>query len=290
MKAYLEIVKTILEKGERKQNRTGVDALTVAGVMFEHEMAAGFPLLTTKKVPFKMVAAELEFCIKGLTDKTWLQERNDHIWDEWANPKKAPYGHTAEAKENMKAERDLGAIYGFQWRHFNAPYENYDTNYAGRGVDQLKKVVETLKTNPDDRRMIVSAWNPSMLGEMALPPCHYAFQVTVINGKLNLLWNQRSVDTMLGMPFNTASYALLLHLLAKEAHLVEGRLIGFLADTHIYVNHLEGAKEQLSRDANLYPLPKIETANFISIFDWKAEDTQLLNYQSHPRIAFEIAV
>ena len=137
--------------------------------------------------------------------------------------------------------------------------------------------------------MIVSAWNPSMLNEMALPPCHYAFQVTVINGKLNLLWNQRSIDTMLGLPFNIASYALLLHLLAKETGLGEGKLVGFLADTHIYVNHIDGAKEQISRDPNLYPLPKIETQNFTSIFNWKAEDTTLLNYQSYPKIAFEIA-
>lgn len=290
MQAYLDIVRLILEKGEQKSNRTGMDALTIAGVMFEHDMAKGFPLLTTKKMPFKNVAIELEFFIKGITDKQWLQERNNHIWDEWANPQKAPYGHTSEAKEKMKNERDLGAIYGFQWRHFNAAYINSDTDYSSQGVDQLKAVVETLKKNPDDRRMIVSAWNPSMLSQMALPPCHYAFQVTVINGRLNLLWNQRSIDTMLGLPFNIASYGLLLHLLAKEAGLAEGRLVGFLADTHIYLNHLEGAKEQLSRDPNLYPLPRIETQNFTSIFDWTASETQLLNYQSHPKIAFEIAV
>lgn len=290
MRAYLEIVKYILENGERKPNRTGVDALAVAGRMFEHDMSQGFPLLTTKKVPFKVVAVELEFFIKGLTDKNWLQERNNHIWDEWASPKKAPYGHTPEAKEKMKNERDLGPIYGFQWRHFNAQYQNYDTDYTGQGVDQLKKIIETLKTNPDDRRMIVNAWNPSMLGEMALPPCHYAFQVTVINGRLNLLWNQRSVDTMLGLPFNIASYALLLHLLAKETGLQEGKLVGFLADTHIYVNHIDGAKEQLGRDPNLYPLPKIETQNFSSIFNWQAADSQILNYQSYPKIIFEIAV
>lgn len=290
MQSYLEIVKKIVEKGERKQNRTGVDALTIAGAMFEHEMAKGFPLLTTKKVPFKNVAVELEFFIKGLTDKQWLQERNNHIWDEWANPKKAPYGHTPEAKEKMRQERDLGPIYGFQWRHFNAQYMSYDTDYANQGIDQLKQVVEKLKKDPTDRRLIVCAWNPSMIGEMALPPCHYAFQITVVNNKLNLLWNQRSIDTMLGLPFNIASYGLLLHLLAKEAGLVEGRLIGFLADTHIYVNHLEGAKEQLSRDSNLYPLPQIETRNFTSIFNWSAPDSQILNYQSYPKIAFEIAV
>lgn len=290
MQAYLDIVKNILEKGELKSNRTGTDTITIAGAMFEHDMALGFPLLTTKKVPLRLVATELEFFIKGITDKNWLIEHDNHIWDEWANPKKAPYGHDEQAKKRMLAERDLGAIYGFQWRHYNAPYVNYDTDYSGQGVDQLKKIVETLKTNPHDRRMIVMAWNPSMLGEMALPPCHYGYQVTVINGRLNLLWNQRSVDTMLGLPFNIASYALLLHLLAKETGLVEGKLVGFLGDVQIYVNHIAGAKEQLNRDPNTYPLPRLKTDNFTSIFDWQAKDTQALDYQSYPRIAFEVAV
>jgi thymidylate synthase len=290
MQNYLRIVKNILENGATKDNRTGIGTLAIAGAMFEHDMSKGFPLLTTKKVPFRLIASELEFFIKGITDKNWLKDRNNHIWDEWANPKKAAYGHDAEAKKKMADERDLGAIYGFQWRHFNAPYDNYDSDYAGAGVDQLKNVIETLRKNPNDRRMIVSAWNPSMLGQMALPPCHYGFQVTVINGALNLLWNQRSVDTMLGLPFNIASYALLLHLLAKEAGLKEGRLIGFLADTHIYLNHLEGAREQLSRDSEKYPLPKIETENFTSIFDWKHEDSKVTGYESYPTIKFDIAV
>ncbi len=290
MKAYLDIVQKILETGELKNNRTGVDALSIAGACFEHDMSQGFPMLTTKKVPFKVVASELEFFIKGITDKQWLQERNNHIWDEWAAPQKAPYGHSEEAKQKMLEERDLGPIYGFQWRHFNGKYESYDSDYSGQGVDQLKKLVETLKSNPNDRRMIVCAWNPSMLGQMGLPPCHYAFQVTVINGKLNLLWNQRSVDTMLGLPFNITSYALLLHLLAKEAGLQEGKLVGFLADTHIYVNHIDGAKEQLTRDYNKYSLPKIETENFTSLFDWKYTDSKVIGYESYPKIEFPIAV
>ena len=190
----------------------------------------------------------------------------------------------------MLEERDLGPIYGFQWRHFNAPYESYDSDYTNKGIDQLKKIIETLKTNPRDRRMIVSAWNPLQFDEMALPPCHYAFQITVIEGKLNLLWNQRSVDTMLGLPFNIASYALLLHLLAKESGYKEGKLVGFLADVHIYENHVDGAKEQLSRDPNKYPLSKIKTENWKSIFDWKAENTKVLDYKSYDRIPFEIAI
>jgi thymidylate synthase len=290
MRAYLNIVKNILENGERKPNRTGVDTIALAGAMFEHDMSRGFPLLTTKKMPFKCIASEMEFFIKGLTDKHWLQERNNHIWDEWASPTRVPYGHDPETKKKMMEERDLGPIYGFQWRHFNADYRGYDKDYSGQGADQLKEIVETLKKNSNDRRMIVSAWNPCQIKDMALPPCHYSFQVTVINGKLNLLWNQRSIDTMLGLPFNIAGYALLLHLLAKESGFEEGRLVGFLADTHIYVNHIDGAKEQLSRDPDQYPLPQIQTDNFNSIFDWECAKTKILNYQSFPKIEFEIAV
>lgn len=288
MKAYLDIVQKVLDEGAVKMPRQGIEAYTMAGAMFEHNMVDGFPLLTTKKVPFRLIATELEFFIKGITDKQWLLDRNNHIWDEWANPKKAPYGHDEKSKKRMLEERDLGAIYGFQWRHFNAPYESYDTDYTGKGVDQLQKVIDMLKTNPDDRRMIVSAWNPLMLGEMALPPCHYLFQVTVVDGKLNLMWNQRSVDTMLGLPFNIASYALLLHLLAKETGFKEGKLVGFLGDVHLFINHVEGAKEQLAREPK--KLPSIETENFKSIFDWTAEDTKVIDYDSHPRIKFDIAV
>jgi thymidylate synthase len=290
MEAYLKIIRKILGEGEWKDNRTGIRTLTIAGAMFEHDMSKGFPLLTTKKMGMKSIASELEFFIKGITDKKWLQERNNHIWDEWANPQKAPYGHTEEAKKKMSAETDLGPIYGFQWRHFNAEYKNQDTDYNGKGVDQLARVVEKLKADPTDRRMIVSAWNPQQLHLMALPPCHYSYQITVIGGKLNLLWNQRSVDTMLGLPYNIASYALLLHLLAKEANLNEGKLVGFLGDVQIYENHMEGAKEQLGRDPNKYSMPQIKTENFTSIFEWSSTDTAIENYQSYPTIKFEIAV
>lgn len=290
MRAYLDIVEKIIKEGHLEDTRTGIKAYTIAGAIFEHDMSKGFPLLTTKKTPFKLVATELEFFINGMTDKKWLQDKNNHIWDEWAKPQKAPYGHDEESKKKMLEERDLGPIYGFQWRHFNASYESYDTDYTGQGIDQLKKIIETLKTNPRDRRMIISAWNPQQFSEMALPPCHYAFQITVIDNKLNLLWNQRSVDTMLGLPFNIASYALLLHLLAKESGLQEGKLVGFLADVHIYENHIDGAKEQLTRDPEKYPLSTIETENWKSIFDWHAENTKLLNYQSYEKIPFEIAI
>jgi thymidylate synthase len=290
MRSYLNIVSHVLERGTRQSNRTNIDTLTVAGVMFEHDMSEGFPLLRTKRIPFRLIATELEFFIKGITDKKWLQDRNNHIWDEWASPDKAPYGHDLESKQRMLEERELGPIYGFQWRHFGAEYQNYSTRCHGQGIDQLKQVIETLKSNPYDRRMLVTAWNPIALSKMALPPCHYSFQLTVINNKLNLLWNQRSVDVMLGLPFNIASYGLLLHLIAKESGLPEGKLVGFLADVHIYVNHLEGAFEQLQRDPDVYPLPLLVTEPFSSIFEWKAEDTRIINYQSYPTIKFEIAV
>lgn len=287
MKAYLDIVKKILDKGVLKPNRTGVDTIAIPGAMFEHDMSEGFPLLTTKTVPLRLVASELEFFIKGITDKQWLLDRNNHIWDEWCSPLKVPYGHDEETKKKMMAERDLGPIYGFQWRNFGGEYCGHDQPGKG-GIDQLQNLVKKLKTDPSDRRMIVSAWNPQFISQMALPPCHYGFQVTVIGGKLNLLWNQRSVDTALGLPFNIASYGLLLHLLAKESGLQEGQLVGFLADTHVYVNHLDGLKEQLAREP--MPLPTIKTEKFDSIFNWQHENTVVENYEHHPGIKFEIAV
>lgn len=290
MHAYLNIVKKILQDGQWTDNRTGIRTIAIAGVMFEHDMQKGFPLLTTKKMPFKVIATELEFFIKGITDKQWLQERNNHIWDEWAHPKKAPYGHDEASKKAMMEERDLGPIYGFQWRHFNAEYKDFDSDYTDQGIDQLKNLVDKLKSNPHDRRMIVSAWNPLQLNEMGLPPCHYSFQVTVIKNKLNLMWNQRSVDVMLGLPFNIASYGLLLHLLAKESGYEEGRLVGFLGDTHIYENHIEGAKLQLQRNPDEHKLCSIETEPFTSIFEWEASHTKKKAYTSHPKIAFDIAV
>jgi len=288
MKAYLDIVQKILDTGFRKTNRTGVDALTIAGAMFEHDMIEGFPLLTTKKMPYRMIFSELEFFIRGITDKEWLKEQKNSIWNEWCSPDIIPYANDEETKAKMKNERELGPVYGWQWRNFGAKYTAYNTPPSGEGVDQLRKLVQTLKTDPDNRRLIVSAWNPCDLHRMALPPCHYSFQVTVINGRLNLLWNQRSVDVALGLPFNIASYACLLHLLAKEAGLNEGKLIGFLGDTHIYVNHINAISVQLLREPR--KLPQIKTNNFTSIFDWHYSDTAIENYNPHDAIKFEIAV
>ncbi len=288
MKAYLDIIKNVKKNGTLRPSRTGVDTYAIAGVMFEHDMAEGFPLVTTKKVPFRLVSSELEFFIKGITDKEWLKERDNHIWDEWCSPDKVAYGNDEETKKKMLDERELGPVYGWQWRNFGSNYMGFYNKPNGDGVDQLKNLVDTIKSDPDNRRMIVSAWNPKDQKHMALPPCHYSFQVTVIGGKLNLMWNQRSVDVALGLPFNIASYGLLLHLLAKEAGLGEGRLVGFLADTHIYTTHMDGLKEQLKRKPA--PLPTIKTNNFKSIFDWKYTDSSVSNYKSHPAIKFEVAV
>lgn len=288
MKSYLEIVKKIIEQGFDKQDRTGTGIRSIPGMMFEHDMADGFPLLTTKAVPLRLVASELEFFIKGITDKDWLKSRDNHIWDEWCSPDKVPYSNDEQTKKEMAKERELGPIYGFQWRNFGAEYDSYDKPPKTQGIDQLKNLVETIKNNPTDRRMIVMAWNPSAQKHMALPPCHYGFQVIITGDKLNLTWMQRSVDVALGLPFNIASYGLLLHLLAKEAGLKEGRLVGFLGDTHIYSNHIEGLQEQLTREP--YKLPKIQTDNFTSIFNWEYTDTKVLDYEKHPRIKFTIAV
>ncbi|MDR0503171.1 MAG: thymidylate synthase [Treponema sp.] len=288
MKAYLDIVQKILDSGFRKTNRTGTDALAIAGAMFEHDMAQGFPLLTTKKIPFRMVFSELEFFIRGITDKEWLKEQKNSVWDEWCSPDVVPYANDEQTRAKMMRERELGPVYGWQWRNFGAKYTAYNRPVEGKGVDQLRQLAQTLKTDPDNRRMIVSAWNPIDLSRMALPPCHYAFQVTVIDGKLNLLWNQRSVDVALGLPFNIASYGCLLHLLAKEAGLKEGRLIGFLGDTHIYINHIEGISLQIIREPRA--LPRIKTGNFTSIFDWHYKDSVIENYDPHPAIKFDIAV
>ncbi|MBU0459531.1 MAG: thymidylate synthase [Candidatus Woesearchaeota archaeon] len=288
MKQYLDIINKIRTEGIIKKTRQGPDAFTIAGAMFEHDMELGFPLLTTKTVPLRLVASELEFFIKGITDKNWLRDQDNHIWDEWCSPDIIPYSHDPEIQKKMREERELGPIYGWQWRNFGAKYIAHNHPPEGQGIDQLKNVIKMLKTNPHDRRMIVSAWNPVDFHRMALPPCHYSFQVTVLNGRLNLLWNQRSIDTALGLPFNIASYALLLHLLAKEVGLKEGKLVGFLADVHVFVNHVAGLKEQLSREP--MSLSKIKTENFTSIFDWKSTDSKVENYHHHPRIKFEIAV
>lgn len=280
-KEYFRLVNKILNEGSWETNRTGINCLTITGFMFEHDMSEGFPLLTSRKLPFVSTKVELEFFIKGLRSKKWLQDRGCHFWDNWCNPQKVPYGNNEETKKKMLEEDDLGLIYGTQWRGFASPEDK-----SGYHVDQLKNVVDTLKTNPQDRRMIISAWNPLVLLYAGLPSCHYSIQVTVTDGKLNLLWNQRSVDVCCNQSITT--YGLLLHLLAKESGLKEGKLIGFLANCHIYENHIEQIKKQLTQQT--FALPSVETANFTSIFDWTYKDSVLKDYKFSDPIKYEVAV
>jgi thymidylate synthase len=282
MKQYLDTLKLILDEGELIPNRTGISAITYPHISIRHDMSQGFPLLTTKKMAWKSLKVELEFFIKGLRDKKWLQDRGCHIWDEWCNPAKIPDNLQGDAKKEYQLqEMDLGAVYGYQWRQFNDNIENPK-------ADQLKEVVAGLKSNPNNRQLICSAWNPLQIDEQALPPCHILWHVFVTNGKLHLCWFQRSCDWFLGVPFNLASYGLLLHLLAKETGYKEGILTGFFSNCHVYENHVDLARQQLERCP--LNLPFVRTSRFDNIFDWTYEDTVLDNYQSHSKLVAEIAV
>lgn len=282
-KTFQENLELILTNGYKKEDRTGTGTISFPGVMIRHDMSEGYPLLTLRKVPFKSAAIELEGFIKGITSKQWYKERGCNYWNQWCNPQVVPYGTDDDAKKKMEECDDLGEIYGKQWRDF------HDVTYpwGGEHKDQLKDVVDTLKSNPNSRRMLCSAWNPLALEHMALPPCHFAWQVNVTDGKLNLFYYMRSVDFVLGNDLNT--YGLLLHLLAKESNLKEGMLVGFFADAHIYLNHIDGIKELLSRNT-MGNLPTIKTDNFKSIYDWQYSDTILLDYEPLPSVKFDVAV
>lgn len=291
--SYQQILRDIHQYGEWENNRTGIRAKTIASAMIVHNMSGGFPLLTIKKMPFKTIAVELEGFIKGITSKKWFQERGCKIWDEWCNPLKVPYSTHPIDQKRMKEEDDLGLIYGSQWRNFCFPDESgvYTDSHGDspNGIDQLQNIVKTLKENPQDRRMICSAWNPLALDQMALPPCHVMWQVSVINNKLNLCWFQRSVDAPLGLPFNIASYGLLLHLLAQACGFEEGVLTGFLSNVHFYENQMDGVDEILER-YSMYNLPKVETEKLNSVFDWSHYQTRLMNYNSFDKISMPVAV
>lgn len=299
---YLDILRELIEVAEHgvsTENRTATDTFKLPPQMLQHDMADGFPLLTTKRVAVKTMAVELEGFIKGITSKKWFQDRGCKIWNEWCNPQKVPYGQDEETLAKMAAEDDLGpCIYGASWRGFHDPEATVnhawsgshtdDIEHVGQRVDQFQKIVDTLKTNPTDRRMICMAWNPLGLDHTALPPCHMMFQVTTRGKKLDLTWNQRSADWKLGIPFNLASYGLLLQLFAKESGFVPGILTGFLGDVHLYENHVEQAQEQLSREVR--PLPRLEFNKWDGIFNWTHEDTTVEDYHPHPPIKAPVAV
>ncbi len=264
MKQYLDLLQRIVNEGTRKEDRTGTGTLSVFGHQMRFNLEEGFPLLTTKKLHLKSIIYELLWFLKGDTNVKYLQENGVRIWNEWAD-------------ENG----ELGPVYGHQWRSW--------PNYNGGHVDQIQDIVNALKNNPDSRRMIVSAWNVAEVDQMALPPCHCLFQFYVANGKLSLQLYQRSADTFLGVPFNIASYALLTMMMAQVSGLKPGDFIHTTGDTHLYLNHLEQAKEQLKRTPRTLPRMVINP-NVTSIFDFKYDDFTLEGYDPLPHIKAEVSV
>ncbi|MDP5274307.1 thymidylate synthase [Chengkuizengella axinellae] len=264
MRQYLDLLEDILENGVRKEDRTGTGTISVFGRQLRFDLQAGFPLLTTKKLHTRSIIHELLWFLKGETNIEYLKENGVSIWDEWAD-------------ENG----DLGPVYGSQWRS----WEKKD----GTFVDQIKQVVDQIKHNPDSRRLLVNAWNVGEIENMKLPPCHYAFQFYVADGKLSLMWQQRSVDTFLGLPFNITSYALLTYMVAQQCDLEVGELVFTGGDVHLYSNHLEQAKLQLTREPRELPQLIIKRKPS-SIFDYKFEDFEITNYDPHPHIKGEVAI
>lgn len=265
MKAYLELLNRILTEGATKTDRTGTGTMSVFGNQMRFDLADGFPLLTTKKLHLKSIIHELLWFLAGDTNVRYLQENGVRIWNEWADPETG----------------ELGPVYGHQWRSW--------PDYKGGTIDQISQVVDLIKNHPDSRRMLVSAWNPAEVDEMALPPCHCLFQFYVADGRLSLQLYQRSADTFLGVPFNIASYALLLQMMAQVTGLEAGEFIHTTGDTHLYLNHLEQARLQLTREPR--PLPRmIINPDVKSIFDFKYEDFQLEGYDPYPHIKAEVSV
>lgn len=312
---YFDLVKTILEKGVKKEDRTGTGTISYFGPQMRFDLADGFPLLTTKKTAFRLIVSELLWFIKGDTNIRFLLEHNNHIWDEWCfeqwvksdeyeGPDMTDFGRRSQTDEefakiykleNQKfCERILSDVefaekygsigsgaYGAQWRSFAGP--------DGKTVDQLKDVIEQIKTNADSRRHIVTAWNPAEIANALLPPCHTLFQFYVANGKLSCQLYQRSADVFLGSPFNFASYSLLLHLVAKECGLEVGEFVHTIGDAHIYLNHMEQVETQLQREP--YPMPTLWlNPEVTSVFDYTMDDIKIEDYESHPRISAPVAV
>ena len=264
MTQYLDLLQHVLDHGILKEDRTGTGTHSVFGYQMRFDLQNGFPLLTTKKLHLKSIIHELLWFLKGDTNVKYLQANGVRIWNEWAD-------------ENG----DLGHIYGYQWRSW--------PDYDGGHIDQIKEAIDTIQNNPDSRRIIVSAWNVADLPQMNLPPCHAFFQFYVANGKLSLQLYQRSADIFLGVPFNIASYALLLMMVAQVTGLEAGDFVHTLGDAHIYNNHIEQVREQLSREPRALPTMKLNP-NVKSIFDFKYEDFELTDYNPHPHIAGKVAV
>ena len=287
MKQYHDLIKHILDNGVTKSDRTGTGTISVFGTQLRFDLSKGFPLMTTKFVPFKSVLSELLWFLEGSTDERRLAEiyygkhreelvGKQTIWTANADKQGVDLGY-----HNSDIIKILGPVYGYQWRHM----------YVSKHIDQIAQVIEQIKSNPDSRRHLVSAWNVADLDSMALPPCHYAFQFYVSEGKLSCMFNMRSIDVFLGLSFNIASYALLTMMIAQVCDLEPGEVIFTGGDTHIYLNHLEQVNELLSRDVNTYNLPTVTLDPSIkSIDDFKMEHFTLSNYQSYPAIKAVMAV
>jgi len=260
---YEDLLRLVLETGTPKSDRTGTGTRSLFGHQMRFDLAQGFPLITTKKVHHRSVVYELLWFLRGDSNVRWLQERGVTIWDEWA----------AE-------DGDLGPVYGVQWRSWPTP--------DGRHIDQIGQVIDTIRTDPDSRRMIVSAWNVADLDDMALMPCHALFQFYVADGRLSCQLYQRSADLFLGVPFNIASYALLTHMVAQQTGLEPGEFVWTGGDCHIYDNHVEQVTEQLARDAHPYPTLRLRPRG--SIFDYEFDDVEIVDYRHHPAIKAPVAV
>ena len=264
VRQYLDLLATVLENGTRKQDRTGTGTLSIFGHQMRFDLSRGFPAVTTKKLHLKSVVGELIWFLQGRTNVNWLQERGIHIWDEWAD-----------------ADGELGPVYGHQWRSWPTP--------DGGQVDQIARVISSIRTNPDSRRHIVSAWNVADVEQMALPPCHTMFQFYVADGRLSCQLYQRSADIFLGVPFNIASYALLTHMVAQVCQLQPGEFIHTFGDAHLYLNHVEQARLQLSREPRQLPTLLLNPAR-TELEQFTEDDVRLLDYQPHPAIKAPIAV
>ncbi|MCC8929467.1 thymidylate synthase [Rhodococcus sp. BGS-1C] len=260
---YEDLLRHVLDTGTAKSDRTGTGTTSIFGHQMRFDLADGFPLITTKKVHLKSIVYELLWFLRGESNAKWLQERGVSIWDEWAAP-----------------DGELGPVYGVQWRSWPTP--------SGEHIDQISQVIDTIRTNPDSRRMIVSSWNVGEIPQMALPPCHAFFQFYVADGKLSCQLYQRSADLFLGVPFNIASYALLTHMVAAQTGLGVGDFIWTGGDCHIYDNHREQVSEQLSREP--YPYPELKLGRRDSIFDYEFEDIEIVDYRHHPAIKAPVAV
>lgn len=275
MRQYLDLLKDVKENGTDREDRTGVGTRSVFGRQMRFDLTTGFPIVTTKSVYWKGVVGELLWFLSGNTNIKWLVENNIHIWDEWAD-------------ENG----DLGPVYGAQWRNFSGRHSCHTDNYGDcaetNGVDQITQVIDSIKTNPNSRRHMVVAWNPLLIDEMALPPCHCLFQFYVANGKLSCQLYQRSCDIFLGLPFNIASYSLLTHMIAEICGLGVGEFVWTGGDVHLYHNHFEQAETQLKREP--LPLPELELTHKESIYDYSFDDIKLVGYNHLGKLPAPIAV